>query len=116
MQASVRARPGRDCALRLRRHYRLPVPFSRDDADLLPNACVDIVEFSLMVAGARDHMRLRLEPGVELAGVLGEHEIVVTYGKFGGLVPPALIAAVERRICTRWGPIEWDTEVPTVTG
>lgn len=101
----VVARPGRDCATRVRIRYELPVPLVADDAALLPGAEVIITEFSLFVDGALDHLRLRLGSELEIAGALGGSTIEATYGRFGGRHPTRLVQEVEARIAHRWGPI-----------
>ncbi len=80
-------------------HYRLPRALDEADRALLPEARVTITAFSAWVDGARDHLKL------EASGVLGEDELVVTYGRIAGAPPTALIEAVEAKIAARFGPI-----------
>lgn len=86
-------------------HYRLPRALDEADRALLPEARVTITAFSAWVDGARDHLKLEVGGGLEASGVLGEDELVVTYGRIAGAPPTALIAAVEAKIAARFGPI-----------
>jgi hypothetical protein len=102
---SVRAWPGRDCVARVRVHYLLPRPLVVRDHEALPDAKVTVTEFSLFTNGARDHLRFTVGPLVDASGVLGENELVVTYGKVTGERPATLISAIEARLAAHFGPI-----------
>ena len=89
-----------DCAHKVRIHYRLPIAVTED---LLagfagPDVTVDVQRFSERVAGAKDHFTV-IRPGeLRAAGVLGEREIVATFGKSGGERPERLMNAFQRTL------------------
>lgn len=86
-------------------HYVLPRALDEADRALLPDAKVTITAFSAWVEGARDHLKLEVGAALEASGVIGEDELVVTYGRIAGEPPVALIAAIEAKIAARFGPI-----------
>ncbi|MEZ4329056.1 MAG: hypothetical protein R3B40_27770 [Polyangiales bacterium] len=104
----LRARLGRDCAARVRVSYSAPRALTLDDVALLPEAEVRVSEFSAHVAGARDHVQLRVGDGLTASYAVGDTELRVVYGKLGGAVPHALMQHVERRLVARFGPLAWE--------
>lgn len=103
--AGLVARAGLDCATRRRVVYRADRELDASDGDFLPEAERTLSEFSTLVVGALDHLKLRLGSQVEASFAIGGHEIVVAYGKLGGVAPQALVDAVEARLASRFGPI-----------
>jgi hypothetical protein len=81
---------------------------------MLPEADVRVSEFSALVDGARDHVQLRVGAGLTASYVVGDHELLVVYGKLGGAVPRALVEHVEQRLGAVFGPICWDADSPGV--
>lgn len=99
-----------DCASKLRIHYLLPRALevelcqglaARDERLLL-----DVQAFSLLVAGAKDHVTVRRPHDLRVAGVLGEPRLVATYGKGEDADPEGGRALVEGFLRERFESVE----------
>ena len=77
----VKAYKTLDCANKVRIHYLLAQPISRDLFSFFPNADLSVQEFSNYVAGANDHFTLTIGNRVRATGVISEPKLVVTYAK-----------------------------------
>lgn len=88
-----------DCASKVRIHYLLAQPLSARVLSLFPADSIEIQAFSQMVAGAKDHVTIRLGDSVRATGVLGETKLVVTYGKVRGDRPETEINHFESLLC-----------------
>lgn len=94
-----------DCASKVRIHYRLPRPLAREWLSALPGT-LEVQEFSRFARGARDHATLS-EPGRwHAGGVLGDPQLVVTYGKQNRERPVEAIALFEAELARACGPIQ----------
>ena len=81
---STRAFRTLDCAQKVRVRYYLPRDIDRAFLEALPCAKIEIEEFSKLVVGAKDLFRAASGQQWNASGVLGERQMVITFGKFGG--------------------------------
>ncbi len=94
----VRAFQTLDCANKVRVHYRFEGALSKSLFGLFPDASIVVNEFSRFVATARDHFTISRDGRFHAGGVLGEHQLVVTYGKIASAWPGEEIAEFERKL------------------